>query len=166
MAREGTHRLKDACGEMGMVVPWCDQLRVLSYRSVGGFWSHCGWGSAMEGLFAGVPFLTSPISAEQGLNSKLIVEDWKNGRRLNKGLGMETLVRRDEIAGLVERFMDGEDEEGKEMRRRAGKLQKLCQLAITKGESSYANLNFQMLERVYQSNTTLMDCVSIDDENI
>ena len=36
--------------------------------------------------------------------------------------------------------MDLESNEGNEMRRRARELQEICQQAITKGESSYTNL--------------------------
>ncbi|XP_034687624.1 UDP-glycosyltransferase 87A1-like [Vitis riparia] len=140
VAREGICRFKEICGEMGMVVPWCDQLRVLSHWSVGGFWSHCGWGSTFEGLFAGVPFLTLPMAADQPLNSKLIVEDWKIGWRVKREVGMETIAKRDEIAGLVKRFMDGEGEEGKEIRRRARELREICRLVIKKGGSSDTSL--------------------------
>ncbi|KAL6340359.1 hypothetical protein AAG906_005811 [Vitis piasezkii] len=133
-------RIKDICGEMGMVVAWCDQLRVLSHDSVGGFWSHCGWNSVVEGVFSGLPFLTFPIVMDQHCNGKLIVEDWKIGWRVRRELGKEVLVKRDEIACLVKKFMDLESNEGNEMRRRARELQEICQQAITKGESSYSNL--------------------------
>ena len=134
-------RIKDICGEMGMVVAWCDQLRVLSHDSVGGFWSHCGWNSVVEGVFSGLPFLTFPLVMDQHCNGKLIVEDWKIGWRVKREVGMETIAKRDEIAGLVKRFMDGEGEEGKEMRRRARELREICQLVIKKGGSSDTSLD-------------------------
>nr|GEV87703.1 beta-D-glucosyl crocetin beta-1,6-glucosyltransferase-like [Tanacetum cinerariifolium] len=40
-------------GERGMVIEkWAPQ-----YPSTGGFMSHCGWGSVMESIYYGVPFL-------------------------------------------------------------------------------------------------------------
>ncbi|KAI7757889.1 hypothetical protein M8C21_032458 [Ambrosia artemisiifolia] len=67
--------------EKGLVIPWCDQLRVLCHGSIGAFWSHCGWNSTKEGAFSGVPMLTFPIFFDQVPNSKMIVEDWKMGRK-------------------------------------------------------------------------------------
>lgn len=143
VAREESSRLKDACGDMGLVVPWCDQLRVLCHPSIGGFWTHCGWNSTQEGVFAGVPFLTFPIIADQRPNSKLIVEDWKIGWRVEKEFifGVEILVTREEIRGLVQKFMDLESEEGRKMRRSTKKLQKICRQAISKDGSSETNVN-------------------------
>ncbi|XP_060181276.1 UDP-glycosyltransferase 87A2-like [Lycium barbarum] len=133
VARENASLLTDGGenGNRGIVVPWCDQLRVLCHLSVGGFWSHCGWNSTKEGAFAGVPFLTFPIAADQITNSKLIVEDWKIGCRLNNE--SENLVKRDEIALLVQRFMDLDSYQGREMRRRAMEIRKSCQEAIEDG---------------------------------
>ena len=102
----------------GLVVPWCDQLRVLCHPSVGGFWSHCGWNSTKEGVFAGVPMLTLPIMWDQITNSKTIVEEWKTGWRVKCRSAVETITTRDEIARLVKRFMDLESDEGKEVRKR------------------------------------------------
>ncbi|KAK4360818.1 hypothetical protein RND71_019770 [Anisodus tanguticus] len=118
-------------GNRGIAVPWCDQLRVLCHPSVGGFWSHCGWNSTKEGAFAGVPFLTFPIAADQVTNSKLIVEDWKIGWRLNNE--SENLIKRDEIALLVQRFMELDSNQGREMRRRAMEIRKICREAIEGG---------------------------------
>ena len=42
VAHDETSKLKEVCGHRGLVVPWCNQLRVLSHSSIGGFWSHCG----------------------------------------------------------------------------------------------------------------------------
>ncbi|GMN74759.1 hypothetical protein TIFTF001_052447 [Ficus carica] len=127
-------------GDFGIVVPWCDQLRVLCHASVGGFWTHCGWNSTLEAVFGGVPILTFPIIWDQVSNSKLIVEDWKIGYRVKKGIGVDNLVTRDEIAELVKRFMDPKNKEGKLMRERVKELQEVCHETIVKGGSSDTNL--------------------------
>ncbi|KAB2616622.1 UDP-glycosyltransferase 87A1-like [Pyrus ussuriensis x Pyrus communis] len=112
---------------MGLVVPWCVQLRVLHHSSIGGFLSHCGWNSVTEGVSVGVLFLTLPILFDQGMNSNQIVEDWKVGWRVRKIEDkIDHLVTKEEFAGLMKKFMDLEDAEGKEMRRRARELKQLC----------------------------------------
>lgn len=142
VAHEETVRLKEACGEdneMGMVVPWCNQLRVLSHPSVGGLLSHCGWNSVQEGLFSGIPFLTFPIKGDQETNSWLIVEKWKIGWRMRKsGDASGSLVTREEIAQLVGKFMDLES--SKEMRRRVKELQDLCFHAVAEDGSSTSSI--------------------------
>ncbi|KAG5621796.1 hypothetical protein H5410_007014, partial [Solanum commersonii] len=139
VARETSSLLiTDGIGKRGIVVPWCDQLRVLCHPSVGGFWSHCGWNSTKEGAFAGVPFLTFPIVADQFTNSKQIVEDWKIGWRVNKE--SENLVKRDEIALLVQSFMDLDSYHGREMRKRAMGIRKIFQESI-EGGAIQGNIN-------------------------
>ena len=76
VARGDASRFRDVCGNVGFVVPWCDQLMVLCHPSTGGFWTHCGWNSTMEASFAGVPVLAAPIFWDQIPNKKKIVEDW------------------------------------------------------------------------------------------
>ncbi|XP_048323976.2 UDP-glycosyltransferase 87A1 [Ziziphus jujuba] len=140
VVREDTSVFKDGFGgDIGLVVPWCDQLRVLCHPSIGGFWTHCGWNSTLEAVFAGVPMLTCPIFYDQIPNRKRIVEDWKIGYDVKKE--NEGLVTRDEISELVQRVMDPECKEGKEMRKRAKELQEACHGAIAKGGSSDENLD-------------------------
>ncbi|KAL6204351.1 hypothetical protein ACLB2K_021619 [Fragaria x ananassa] len=142
VARGDASKLKDGVGDMGLVVPWCDQLRLLCHSSIGGFWSHCGWNSTQEAVYAGLPVLTFPIFWDQIPTGKQIVEDWKIGYRVNKKkVDGEDLVTREEIAELVQRFMDVESNEGKEMRKRAKRLQETCHGAIAKGGSSDSNLD-------------------------
>ncbi|XVF46187.1 hypothetical protein PTKIN_Ptkin03bG0007100 [Pterospermum kingtungense] len=143
VAREEASRLKDVCGDQGLAVPWCDQMKVLSHHSIGGFWSHCGWNSVREGIFGGIPFLTLPIFADQNLNSKLIVEDWKIGWRVKdrQQFTAKSSVGRGQISSLVQKFMDSGSDEVKQMRGRAKKLQQKCLQAIGSHGSSATNIN-------------------------
>lgn len=121
-----------------MVVEWCDQQRVLSHCSIGGFWTHCGWNSVKESLFSGVPMLTFPILFDQPLNSKMIVEDWKIELKMRKEVGA---FMKDEIAKLVRRFMDSKSAERIGMTERAKELQKVCQKSVVDGGSANEDLD-------------------------
>ena len=135
-------RLKESCGDLGLVVPWCDQLKVLCHSSVGGFWTHCGWNSTLEAIFAGVPMPTFPLFMDQVPISRRIVEDWKIGWRVKRStVGSEMSVTKEEISELVQRFMNLESGEGKELRERARGLKDICRQAIVEGGSSYTNLD-------------------------
>ncbi|XP_062086636.1 UDP-glycosyltransferase 87A1-like isoform X2 [Humulus lupulus] len=159
VARENVTKIKDGCGDVGFVVPWCEQLRVLCHPSIGGFWTHCGWNSTLEAIYAGVPMLTFPITADQHSNSKQIVEEWKIGCKVNDkkkivcaGSEEISLVRRDEISELAKEFMDPESNDTKLMRNRVKELQKSCQLANSKGGSSHKNLD-AFIENISPSNS-------------
>ena len=143
VARGEAFRLSEKCGNKGMVVPWCDQLRVLSHSSIGGFWSHCGWNSILEALFSGVPVLTFPLFLDQVPNMSQIVNEWKNGWKIERSEAnfCEMFMRNEEISELVKRFMDLDSEEGRLIRDRARELKSVCVQAISKGGSSDANLD-------------------------
>ncbi|XP_059451555.1 UDP-glycosyltransferase 87A1-like [Corylus avellana] len=152
VARGESCRVKEICGDMGFVVAWCEQLRVLSHSSIGGFLTHCGWNSTQEGVYCGVPFLTLPIVNDQPLNSKLIVEDWKIGWRVKQEVGVDKLVTREEIARVVKNFMNLESDKGKEMRRRASELQQITQRAIAEKGSSQNNINAFVTDIFHNAN--------------
>ncbi|CAH8264213.1 unnamed protein product [Arabidopsis lyrata] len=85
--------------------------------------------------------LTFPLFRDQFLNAKMIVEEWRVGMRIESKKQMELLIVSDEIKELVKRFMDGESEEGKEMRRRTCDLSGICRRAVAETGSSDANID-------------------------
>ena len=111
---------------------------MLCYSSIGGFWTHCGWNSTLEAVFAGVPILIFPIFWDRVPISKHIVEDWKIGWKFKKDVGV---VTRGEISELVKKIMDKKSDVMNAMRQRAKELQKSSRRAIAKGGPSDANLD-------------------------
>ncbi|TYG88146.1 hypothetical protein ES288_A13G271900v1 [Gossypium darwinii] len=141
VARGETSWPTEKGSEMGFVVPWCDQLKVLCYSSIGGFLTHCGWNSILEAIYAGIPMLTFPILFDQAPNSKQIVDDWKIGWRLKEEQKDGSLVTRASIAELVRSFMDPENNEVKNMRKSASELKEKCRKAVAENGSSQRNLD-------------------------
>ncbi|KAG1338342.1 putative UDP-glycosyltransferase 87A2 [Cocos nucifera] len=140
VARGDSSRVQEMSGVMGLVVPWCDQLKVLCHPSVGGFLTHCGWNSTLEGVFTGVPMLTFPIFWDQPPDSRLIVDEWKVGLSLKEKVGKDNVVGREEIAKTIKRLME-DTVESREIRRKAAELREASHKAIEEGGSSCTNFN-------------------------
>ncbi|CAL1377476.1 unnamed protein product [Linum trigynum] len=71
---------------------WAPQVKILGHDSVGGFLTHSGWSSVVEGLQFGRPPVLLICYNDQGLNAKLLQQ---------KGVGY--LVPRDERDGQFTR---------------------------------------------------------------
>uniref|UniRef100_A0A2N9FN76 Uncharacterized protein n=1 Tax=Fagus sylvatica TaxID=28930 RepID=A0A2N9FN76_FAGSY len=102
---------------------WAPQIAILDHEAVGGFVTHCGWNSTLEGVSAGVPMVTWPVSAEQFYNEKFLGDS----------------IKREAIQKAVIRIMVGEEAE--EMRSRARELGKMAKKAVEENGSSYSDLN-------------------------
>ncbi|THU66189.1 hypothetical protein C4D60_Mb05t11530 [Musa balbisiana] len=125
---------------------WAPQVMILSHPAIGGFMTHCGWNSLLEGIAFGVPMITWPHFAEQFLNEKLIVEVLRTG----VAIGVKTitpwqadkdvvLVKKDDMVRAVSRLM-GEGEEGEAMRNRSRELGHKARAAVEEGGSSCENV--------------------------
>lgn len=132
----------------GLVVRgWAPQVLILSHPAIGGFLTHCGWNSTLEGVSAGVPMICWPMFAEQFYNEKLIVQVLRIGVRVGvevcvnwgdeEKLGV--MVKREDIEKAVKKLMDEGDGEGEERRERARQVGKMAKRAV-EGGSSYLNM--------------------------
>ncbi|KAK3226652.1 hypothetical protein Dsin_006514 [Dipteronia sinensis] len=134
--------------ERGLLIRgWAPQVLLLSHTSIGGFLTHCGWNSSVEGISAGLSMLTWPLFSDQFCNEKLIVHVLKIGVRI----GVESplthgeeekigvLVKKEDVEKAVHELMD-DGEERDERRRRAKELGVIANTATEKGGSSYNNI--------------------------
>jgi len=121
---------------------WAPQVLILDHEAVGGFVTHCGWNSILEGVAAGVPMVTWPVSAEQFFNEKLVTQVIKIGVSVGAQRWVSLKgdnINRDAIEKAVKRIMFGEEAE--EMRSRAKVLGELARRAVEEGGSSVLDLN-------------------------
>ncbi|XP_031104071.1 UDP-glycosyltransferase 73D1-like [Ipomoea triloba] len=132
----------------GVVIKgWAPQVLILSHPAIGGFLTHCGWNSTVEGVCSGVPMITWPMFAEQFLNEKIIVEVWGIGVRVGVKFPVRwgeeervgVLVVKDEVANAVEKLMDG-GEEGEERRKKAQELGLVAKRTMDVGGPSHGNI--------------------------
>lgn len=153
--REQSPRVRQLVGDTdrGMILAWCDQLKVLCHPSVGGFLTHCGMNSMLEAIFAGVPMLALPLFFDQPVDSRLIVEEWKTGLELRDWTDKDCLIGSKEIANAIKRLMVSDEADMEAIRRRALEWKEVSGRAIKKGGSSYSNLS-SLMEMLCSSQCT------------
>lgn len=99
----------DRVKDRGVIVSWAPQERILGHGGLGGFVSHCGWGSVVEAMSYGVPIIAMPAQYEQPLHAMFVEE---------VGVGVEVLkdesgeFRRDEIAKAIKKVVVEKNGEG------------------------------------------------------
>ncbi|CAL9223000.1 unnamed protein product [Arabidopsis halleri] len=125
---------------------WAPQVLILDHKAIGGFVTHCGWNSTMEGIAAGLPMVTWPMGAEQFYNEKLLTKVLRIG--VNVGatelVKKGKLISREEVEKAVREVIAGE--EAGERRIRAKKLGEMAKTAVEEGGSSYNDVGKFMEE--------------------
>ncbi|KAF9663888.1 hypothetical protein SADUNF_Sadunf17G0098900 [Salix dunnii] len=142
-SREFEEKIKDKVNEgVGLIVPWCSQMEVLTHESIGCFMMHCGWNSTVESLATGVPVVGLPQLSDQTTNAKMVEEVWRTGVRAR--VNEDGTLEAEEIERCLEMVMG---QRGEEMRRNAKKWKALTLESVMEGGSSYNNLK-AFLERI------------------
>nr|AFK79034.1 glycosyltransferase UGT2 [Bupleurum chinense] len=122
---------------------WAPQVLILDHEAIGGFVTHCGWNSTLEGISAGVPMVTWPSFAEQFYNEKLITDVLRVGVSVGVKkwviLSGNGNIKRDAVESAVRSIMVGEEAE--ERRKRCKKLKEMARKAVEEGGSSHSDLN-------------------------
>ncbi|XP_077224884.1 scopoletin glucosyltransferase-like isoform X2 [Tasmannia lanceolata] len=150
----------------GLIVrAWAPQMLILNHPAVGGFVTHCGWNSILEGVSAGLPMVTWPNFADQFFNEKLITEVAKVGvgvGNLFSGspfpIDEEDLpvIRREQIEKAVKQVLGG-GEEGEGMRKRAKEFEVMARKGMEIGGSSHEALNSLIEELMKKAATKTED---------
>jgi|UniRef100_A0A2N9F7Y9 hypothetical protein len=135
---------------------WAPQLLILSHPAIGGFLTHCGWNSTLEGVCAGLPMITWPLFAEQFYNEKFVVQVLKIGVSLGAEFAVNwgeeekfgVVMKKEEFKRAIDELMD-EGEAGQERRKRANELGEMAKMAIDQG-SSHLNMKLLIQEVMQQ----------------
>ncbi|XP_020547371.1 anthocyanidin 5,3-O-glucosyltransferase-like, partial [Sesamum indicum] len=127
----------DRTKDRGLVLKsWAPQVAVLNHESVGGFVTHCGWNSVLEGVCAAVPMVAWPLYAEQKMNRVVLVEDMKVALRME--VAEDEFVEAEEVERRVRELM--ESEKGREIRKVVEEMSVEGKGAMMEGGSSIAAL--------------------------
>ncbi|XP_062082990.1 UDP-glycosyltransferase 83A1-like [Humulus lupulus] len=119
---------------LGKIVNWAPQQKVLSHPAIACFVSHCGWNSTLEGLSNGVPFLTWPYFADQFMDESYICDIWKVGMKFEPN--ERGIVTSEEVKNKVDKLLLDKD-----IRRRSLEFKEMIMKSISKDGQSSENVN-------------------------
>ncbi|KMT08558.1 hypothetical protein BVRB_6g138380 [Beta vulgaris subsp. vulgaris] len=133
----------DRTGHRGKIIGWAPQVQVLAHRAVGGFVSHCGWNSILEGLWFGVPIATWPMYSEQQVNAfemvkefELAVEVRMDYQRNLMKTSANFVVTAEEVENSIKKLMSMDDA----MRGRIQEMKNISRKVLESGGSSHNSL--------------------------
>ncbi|KAL7229524.1 hypothetical protein ACSBR2_008098 [Camellia fascicularis] len=145
MLPDGFEERMTKSGQGLIVRSWAPQLLILEHVAVGGFMTHCGWNSTIEGIGAGIPMITWPLAAEQFFIESLVTDVLKTGIRVENeewvSLHWEpkVTVTREKVEKAVKWLIGGDGgDQVVEMRRRAREMAEKAKKAMDYGGSSDA----------------------------
>ncbi|KAK9206055.1 hypothetical protein WN943_016326 [Citrus x changshan-huyou] len=129
----------------GIVVDWAPQVNVLAHEAVGVFVTHCGWGSILESIAAGVPMIGRPFFGDQRINGRMMEQVWGVGVAVDGG----GICTKEGLLSSLDLILC--QEKGIKIREKVTKLKQLCQNAIGPGGSTMQNLDalVDMISRSY-----------------
>ncbi|KAF3956552.1 hypothetical protein CMV_018331 [Castanea mollissima] len=114
---------------------------ILEHESVGGFVTHCGWNSTLEGISAGLPMVIWPVFTKQFYNEKLVTDVLKIGVGVGAQQWIKLVgdyIKKEALEKAVKEVLVGEKAE--ERRGRAKALREMAKRAVEEGGSSYTDL--------------------------
>ncbi|XWS34238.1 hypothetical protein CRYUN_Cryun21dG0023200 [Craigia yunnanensis] len=120
----------------GLVIKgWAPQVLILSHKAVGGFLSHCGWNSVLEGIVSGVMILAWPMEADQFVIARLLVDDMGVAVRVCEGA--DSVPDSDKLRQVIAESMT----EGGGVKAKAKDLKEKALAAMGDGGSSMKDLD-------------------------
>nr|AFJ53024.1 UDP-glycosyltransferase 1 [Linum usitatissimum] len=150
---------EDRVSGKGIVVKgWVDQVTILGHRAVGGFLSHCGWNSVLEGVAAGVTILGWPMEADQFVNARLLVEDLGVAVRVCEG--GDTVPDPVELGNRIAESMSNVLGE----RKGAEELKKKALTAIEEGGSSRIDLD-RLVHQLHKLHSQSQNEIEVQSHN-
>ncbi|KAF8029551.1 hypothetical protein BT93_E2080 [Corymbia citriodora subsp. variegata] len=118
--------------DKGLVIKgWVEQQEILRHPAIGGFLSHCGWNSVMEGALQGVPMLAWPQHGDQRLNAQVMEDAGLGLWERNWDWGPNSIVKGEDIEKKIVELMTDE-----KLRERAKKVREEARKAVGRGGSS------------------------------
>ncbi|PON47713.1 UDP-glucuronosyl/UDP-glucosyltransferase [Parasponia andersonii] len=96
---------EERVGCRGYVIKgWAPQMQILRHRALASFLTHCGWNSAVEATSVGAPMLTWPITGDQFITAKLLVDHL--GVAFRAGEGNRVVPEPDKLAQILRESLD------------------------------------------------------------
>ncbi|KAL5101439.1 hypothetical protein RYX36_005766 [Vicia faba] len=129
----------DRTAKIGRVVGWAPQAQILAHPATGGFVSHCGWNSTLEGIYFGVPIATWPLSAEQPTNAFELVCELKMAVEIALDYRVGYTGEHNYVvnAEKIERGIRSVLSKDEEIRKKVKEMSEKSRKTLLKGGSSY-----------------------------